>query len=185
MKRYCPKCGKEITDENSINNFCIDCYMQEHKIIQIPEINISICVKCGKIKFQGKYYNNKEDIEKIIQKNIKVNDIEQARAQAFLNLDLENNKNNYILVIVQGLLGNKITQIKQQIPINLKKETCVSCSRTAGKYYTTILQIRFNDKETQEKMESEIYNKLMEIINNTNENTADPEKQIHLTKNVT
>ncbi len=51
MKKFCPKCGKDINDDNSIDNFCIDCYLKDNDLVKIPDLDFTFCVKCKKIRY--------------------------------------------------------------------------------------------------------------------------------------
>ncbi len=183
MKRFCPKCGKEITEDEMIDNFCIDCYMSENELIKIPEIDISLCVKCFKIKMGKKWYNNFEDLEEDISKSIKSNILIQPKKSTKVNIDLENNI-HFAEITVNTIIGNKFKELKYNVNINVKKDTCLTCSRIAGNYYTTIIQIRFNDKKLQKLILDKLIKEIYEIINAINEKTSRPSANINIIKEV-
>lgn len=183
MKRFCPKCGKTITEEGMINNFCIDCYMSENELIKIPEIDISLCVKCFKIKMGKKWYNSFESLEEDISKSIKSKELYQPKATTKVNIDLENNIHNADIT-VNTIIGNKFKELKYNVNINVKKDTCLTCSRIAGNYYTTILQLRFNDKKLQKLIYDKIIDEIYTIINSINEKTSRPSANINIVKEV-
>jgi nonsense-mediated mRNA decay protein 3 len=183
MKRFCPKCGKTIIDSEMINNFCIDCYMSENELIKIPEIDIIFCVKCYKMKMGNKWYNNFEDIEEDISKNIKSKELKQPKIITKLNVNLENNI-HFAEIKVNTIIGNKFKELIYKVNVNVKKDTCVTCSRIAGSYYTTILQIRFNDKKLQKLIFEKILLEIREIMSKINERTSRPSANINIIKEV-
>jgi len=182
MNRLCPKCGKEITDQNTINNFCLDCYLKDHEIIVIPKIEISYCVKCSKVKYSAKLYDTLEDAEKAIEKHIKIKELDTGKLSVKLNLNFE--KGDYsVTVTLKALVEQKVITIEKKERIILKKEVCQVCSRVAGSYFTTILQIRFLDKNIKEKIGNNIYNQVYDMvdsINSSGKNSA--ESTIHIVK---
>lgn len=181
MKRFCPKCGKEINDTNSINNFCIDCYLQDHNIIIIPKIELTICPRCGRIKFRTKWYNNFEDIEDTISKNVKVIDLGQAKVDTKLNIDLD--KKEYSAdITVKTILKNKFLTLKKQAPVIIKKDICLSCSRLSGSYYTTILQLRYDDKKIKELISDKILEEVRNISDALNSRSTKLSSNIHIVK---
>ncbi len=183
MKRFCPKCGKEITENTMINNFCVDCYLSEHELIKIPVIDVVFCVKCFKIKMGTKWYNNFEGMEEDISKSIKYYDINQPKITTKINIDLENNIHNAEITI-KTIIGNQFKELKYIENINIKKDTCLTCSRIAGNYYTTILQIRFNDKKLQKLILEKIIAEIKDIIFKINEKTSRPSANINIVREV-
>jgi len=131
MKRFCPKCGKEISSEDMINNFCIDCYMSENELIRIPNLEITMCVKCNKLNMGKKWYGNFESIEEDISKNIKFTELVQPKITTKLNIDLEKHI-HFADITINTIIGNKFKELKYKSNVNIKKDTCVSCSRIAG-----------------------------------------------------
>ncbi|MFA7575928.1 MAG: NMD3-related protein [archaeon] len=183
MNRFCPKCGKEIKEEEMINNFCINCYLKDNDIIIIPEIEIIFCVKCNRIRYTNKWYDNLEDIERDIAKHIKVKDIPKSKILVKLDLDFE--KNNYTAkIIVKTIISGTFKNIEKDVDVVVKKDTCVICSRIAGNYYTTILQIRFNDKKLQKILSPKIYSEIESIKNSLNSRSAKPSANLHIVKEV-
>lgn len=183
MKRFCPKCGKTINEDNMINNFCIDCYMSENELVKIPPLEILLCVKCYKIKMGNKWYNNLENIEEDISKNIKYKELNQPKIHTKINIDLENNINNAEITI-NTIIGNKFKELKYIKDISIKRDTCLTCSRIAGNYYTSILQIRFNDKKLQNLILDKIKEEIRTIVNSINEKTSRPTANINIVKEV-
>jgi len=179
MKRFCPRCGKEIDNEEGINNFCIDCYLKDKDPIHIPDIEITVCVKCGKIKYQSKWFNNFEEVEKVISKNIKVKDFKQPKITTHLNLNW--NSGIYSADIsIDAIINDKLKRINKNKTVHIKKDTCLICSRIAGNYYTSILQIRFNDKKLQKLIEEKIKIEINKIIDSLNSRTNKVSATLHI-----
>ncbi|MEI8364548.1 MAG: NMD3-related protein [archaeon] len=182
MNRQCPKCGKEITEGQEVYNFCIDCYLKDHEVIVIPKIDLSYCVKCAKVKYAAKLYDNVEEAEKAIEKHVKIKELDSGKLSVKLNLNFE--KGDYsVTVTLKALVGNKVVSIEKKERILLKKEVCQVCSRVAGNYFTTILQVRFLDKKIQEKIGNKVYNQIYDMVDSINQNGKNSaESTIHIVK---
>lgn len=183
MERFCPKCGKKITDNEMINNFCIDCYLSDNDIVNIPPINVIFCVKCHKIKMGKKWYPSFENLEEDISKSVKYKVLKQPKISTKVNIDLENNIHN-AEITVNTIIGNKFKELKFYKNIEVKKDTCITCSRIAGNYYTTILQIRFNNKKLQKTIQDKIVKEIYDIVNKVNERTSRPSANVNIVKEI-
>ncbi|MDD3178530.1 MAG: NMD3-related protein, partial [Candidatus ainarchaeum sp.] len=105
----------------------------------------------------------------------------QTKIDLIFDLNFESNKYKAIFNI-KSLLGNKIKEIIKEKEINLKKDTCLTCSRISGNYYTTILQLRFNNKKFMEIVEEKILKEIETIIDNINEKTNKISATIHVVR---
>ncbi len=119
MEKFCYKCGK--TTENLEEGLCENC-----RNIKVKVVEITFCVKCGKIK-EGKLWKKKE-IKKAIKDKLNAREI-----------NFENN----MAVTQKG---------KIKFEVKTKKEICVACSRFAGGYYESVLQLRGFSQEEIEKI---------------------------------
>ena len=66
-KRYCAKCGKEISGEKSLCEECL-----EHSLIK-KKRSLRICSICGKLKYKNKKFSSKESLIKYISREFKGN----------------------------------------------------------------------------------------------------------------
>jgi len=182
MDRLCPKCGKKINEEESVYNFCLDCYLKDHEVIVIPKVDLAYCVKCNKLKYAAKLYDTIEETEKAIAKHVKIKELDQGKLTVKLDLNFEKGE-YFILVNVKALVEHKIIDLNKKERITIKKEVCQVCSRVAGSYFTTILQIRFLDKDTQKKIGNQIYNQVYDIVEGINrKGNNNVDSTIHIVK---
>jgi len=184
MKRACPKCGNMIDDDNSLNNFCIDCYLDGKELVVIPNIKLNFCMRCNKIKYCGRYFDDISQLEELIASHIKINEIlEQPKVDVKLNLNFENN--NYLAVInVKCIVGNKIKTITKEVKLDFVKDTCTICSRIAGHYYTAIIQLRFDDKKIQKLIGEKLLEEVDNIVDVINSRGKKESSTVHIIKEV-
>ncbi|MDI9620143.1 MAG: NMD3-related protein [Candidatus Nezhaarchaeota archaeon] len=57
LKRFCAKCGVEVTLEESLNfkNLCLNCYKELHGKVALPPVNVVLCRKCFSVKVRGRW----------------------------------------------------------------------------------------------------------------------------------
>ncbi len=182
MQRFCPKCGKDI--EENIDGFCIDCYLEDHEILTIPVFDIYYCSVCESYTYANKIYKNKQLLEKELLKHIKLKHLEDAKPSLQIVID-DQKKEYFSEVTVRFLINNKIKKIKQTQKTNYKKEICVACSRVAGNYYTSIIQLRFDNKNLQEQILPSIRKRIQKIVHDYNKKQKDLKNQINIVKEKT
>ncbi len=179
-KRFCPKCGKDI-DEKNIDGFCIDCYIQDHDVCVVPVFDINYCPVCGTYKYANKVYKDKQALENDLLKHVKTKHLDSPKIS--INLVIDDQKKEYFSEItIRVLVGNKIIKINKKQKINYKKELCVFCSRVAGNYYTTIIQVRFDTKKLQEKMLDVFRKRISDLVKSYNNSQTDAKNKMNIVK---
>jgi len=167
MDRFCAKCGKENVP--LIKNLCIECYIKLNPhLVKIPlKIEIFICKRCGNILFGKKLLElNKENIEKIISKNIKTQDLEKVRFDIGFDFDVLLRRNETkVNIIVYGFIENILLKIKRSTMLKLKKKTCEICAKLAGGYHEAVLQLRGFDEEKYNEIKLFVFEQISKFAN--------------------
>jgi NMD protein affecting ribosome stability and mRNA decay len=176
MKRFCPKCGKSVPEERMINNFCLNCYIEDHQVITAPTFEITYCPKCKKLRYARKIFDNIENLEKELVKHIRIKDLEQAKANVSLILDFDKHE-YYVKVLVKALIANTIQEIAMEKDVSLRVDNCENCLKLSSNYYTAILQLRFDTKELIKELQPILVNQIenqVKTINNADSNKNKP-----------
>lgn len=184
MKRFCPKCGKSVPEERMINNFCLNCYVEDHQIISAPNFEITYCSKCKKLKYARKTYDTIEDLEKELIKHIRISDLEQAKANVTLILDFDKHE-YYVKVLVKAMIANTIQEIAMEKDISLRVEPCENCLKLSSHYYTTILQLRFDTKELLNELLPILLKQIRQQVKTINDADFNKNKPFFISKEVT
>jgi len=130
--KFCFLCGKK--SEKLIKGYCEECYKKKFQLIEVPEeISVTICSRCKKIKERYKWIEN--EIDEILRNKIKV---------IGRDVSIRIEKNEDAKIHARGFLeGSKsIKEETHEVKIKLEKITCPTCSRKAGQYYESTVQIR-------------------------------------------
>lgn len=181
IERFCPKCGKNVDENNNIEGFCIDCFLEDNQILIIPIFEIGYCSTCDTYKYANKVYKSKKALESDLLKHIKIKNLKNPKLSINLVID-DQKKEYYSEVTISILIGNKIKKIIQTQNINYKKEQCVFCSRVAGNYYTSVIQLRFDDKQLQKKLLDKFRQEITSFVDNYNNSQKDLKNKINIVK---
>ena len=159
-----------------INNFCLNCYVEDHQVISAPTFEITVCPKCNRLKYARRTFENKEDLEKELVKHIRIKDLEQAKANVTVVLDFLKHE-YYIKVLVKALIANTIQEIAMEKDVSLRTEPCENCLKLSSHYYTTILQLRFDTKDLIKELQPDLIKQIenqVKTINNADSNKNKP-----------
>ena len=150
LQRFCPKCG--ATEAEFIEGFCKNCYLQDHKMLEIPDkFEILFCKKCNRIKLKNDWikYGNVESIAEYLLQKLKTEELKNAD----FKIKFMPQKENYLSakIFVKGKFKGVQISLEKDIEIKLAKTNCPDCSRIAGGYFEGILQVRSDNQKKIEK----------------------------------
>lgn len=182
MKRFCPECGKTISEEKMINNFCIECYVSKNPVVNAPKFEITYCPKCDKYKY-AKKTQTKAELETVLSKHIRVKDIEQAKPIVTLVTDFDKHE-FYVKVTVKALFGNVLKEIIMEKDVSFRIEPCIECVKFATNYYTVILQLRFDTKNLKETLEPILVKQIETQAKTINSAVKNKNKPFYISKKV-
>ena len=150
LERFCPKCGS--TDGPFVEGFCKDCYLQDHKMLVIPDkFEIDFCKKCNRIKLKNEWlkYENTEEIADYLLDKLKMEELRKANFKIKFTPKKENVLSANISV--KGIFKGLPVAIEKDLELKLAKTNCPDCSRIAGGYFEGILQLRSDNPNQIEK----------------------------------
>ena len=132
--KFCFLCGNRT--EKLIKGYCEECYKKKFQLIEVPEeINITLCARCNQIKERHKWIE--KEIDQVLRNSIKI---------FGRNVTVRIEKNEDAKIYDKGFLeGSKsLKEEVHEVKLQIRKVTCPTCSRKAGKYYESTVQIRGN-----------------------------------------
>ncbi|VVB71730.1 NMD3 family protein [uncultured archaeon] len=154
MQSICPKCGAP-TEEG----LCRECTLQSTQLYSLPGyVEVVICSVCGARQIKGKWQlPDSRPVEELAS---------QAAADAlWLHKDFEEPQIDIDLIkigatrymariSIRGRFHGHEMEERCEIPVRIKLVACERCSRIAGKYFQSTVQVRGND--TRSMTDSEI-----------------------------
>jgi nonsense-mediated mRNA decay protein 3 len=133
----CPKCGASSDELEFIDAFCTDCF--EFKVKMPKGIVLSQCTRCKKIKI-------KTDWKNPTPKQVSEYVTSKCRGE-FTSAEFDSSTKTIKFILERE---GKTVEINKEIPFEVSPTICTSCSRAAGGYYESILQIRGEDADRVE-----------------------------------
>ena len=162
---FCPECGS--TDKEMIGDICIDCFLKEFQMIEIPKrIEVQICSHCNSKLEEGKWKDEfipeEEIIYRALERNIKIADEVENE---IINLEIDQVKGtlaNCYVEVIGEVHGTQIEETHDS-EVKISKTVCPTCSKVQSGYYETVVQFRADSRE----IKAEEYAKADEIVERT------------------
>ena len=164
---FCVKCGSTrlITD-----NLCGACYAEVSTLARIPStLTITTCAHCSSYleKKKWKHFKHLNDLmdqrimaHLMVDSLVDVDDVE-------LSHKMEDEHRREIGIRIAGKVDTTDIEEQLRIKVMLKKGVCERCSKIAGKYYESILQVRGEDSALDKKTMDEIRKQVHDVIART------------------
>ena len=150
---FCPECGS--TDKEMVGDVCIDCFLKDFQMIEIPKhIEVQICSHCNSKFDEGKwideYIPEDEIIYRALEKNIKIHD---EVKNEIINLEIDQMKGTIAecYVEVTGEVHNTQIEETHESEVKIRKSVCPTCSKVQSGYYETVIQFRADNREIKLK----------------------------------
>ena len=162
---FCPECGS--TDKEMVGDICIDCFLKEFQMIEIPErIEVQICSHCNskleESKWSDEFIPEEEIIYRALERNIKIADEVENE---IINLEIDQIKGTISSCYVEVIGEVHGTRIEEthDCEVKILKTVCPTCSKIQSGYYETVVQFRADSRE----IKTEEYAKADEIVERT------------------
>lgn len=136
LESICPGCGRPS------NGLCSSCSTQGHALAASPDLfTLKVCPVCSDIFFKGKWIeeNTSDVISRAIREALV---IEADEATTTVTVDDVASSLTNAHVHVEGFVQEQIVHEDFDVHVRLQRETCDRCSRIAGGYYASKVQIR-------------------------------------------
>lgn len=146
-KKFCPKCG--AVEGIFIGQFCKQCYLQDHKVAELPEaLVIEVCKNCGKFKWKGKWHVQETNgIRQFVESKVKL-DPALNNPKVLVELEPNDDGTTTADVHVNGIIGRSPINVIRTALLKPKSVLCDPCMRMSSYYHEAILQLRYPKKPT-------------------------------------
>lgn len=144
LNKFCPKCG--ATKGEFIKGFCKNCYLRDHKIIDVPnEMEVEHCKSCNAVRLKGKWVMQSEGaIKKFVEGKVRAKEINNP--EIFVDLNPLEDGRTEAMVTVKGLIESKPIIVKKSILLKPKTNLCDPCMKLISNYHEAIVQFRYDKK---------------------------------------
>ena len=162
---FCPECGS--TDKEMVGDICIDCFLNEFQMMEIPQhIEVQICSHCNSKFEEGKWIDEfipeDEVIYRALERNIKIADEVENE---IIDLEIDQIKGTITSchVEITGEVHGSQIEETHECEVRLLKTVCPTCSKVQSGYYEAVIQFRADNRE----IKTEEYSKADEIVERT------------------
>ena len=142
IKAICPKCGLPAKE-----GLCQQCVLDSTELFSYPDqVEVVICSVCGSQQIKGKWQlpDNHSVEELASQTAVDALMFHKEFDQPKIELDLRKiGATRYLAKIdINGSFKGQSIMDKCEIPVRIKLVACDRCSRMAGKYFQSTVQVR-------------------------------------------
>ncbi len=144
----CPRCGQPTEDA-----LCQHCIQETTQLVSCPDqVEVVVCSVCGSQQINGKWQlpGSLPIGDLAVQSTVDSLWLHKELMKPEIDVDLkEVGATRYLARInVCGLFMGKSTGYQCEIPVRIKKVACERCSRIAGKYFQSTVQLRGSSERT-------------------------------------
>jgi len=155
MQSLCPRCG-----EPSAEGLCRKCALESAQLLKCPDkVDVTICSVCGSRQTRGKWQlPDDRSIEDLASQaacdSLEVHkDLKEQKIEVSLS---KRGATRYLARIeVGGRFQGLDVRESCEVPVRIRLVACDRCSRMAGKYFQSTVQVRMNGSRplTAQEME--------------------------------
>jgi nonsense-mediated mRNA decay protein 3 len=157
---FCPQCGDSVEprEEPLPGNpsgrrarLCDECYFADFDLVDAPdELTVRICSRCGAVQ-RGKQWVDigAEDYTDVaIEETTETLAVHVDASDVQWGVDPEQVDQNTIFMhcYFTGVVRETPIEAEHDVRVRFSRETCTRCSRIAGDYYASTVQIRAEER---------------------------------------
>jgi len=148
MQAVCPKCGLP-----SKQGLCPQCTLESRELLGVPNLlEVTVCPVCGSRQVKGRWQIPDGRSVEDLASQAAVDSLWFHKEFESPNIELELCKTGATRYLARALVtgSHKGQSVQRQceIPVRIKFVACDRCSRMAGKYFQSTVQVRGNrDRE--------------------------------------
>lgn len=131
---------------------------EREEIVRVDKFKIEVCSRCEAVRVGDRWVD--EDFEKVLEEMILKNtQISEDFNVRDVLIDLGSN----LVTFIGEIAGDEVS-VTKQLNFKVKRLSCPKCSRQAGGYYESIVQIRAENRELEEEEVNGTMKALKEVL---------------------
>lgn len=172
MERICARCGRLLSEHESIGPLCLSCYLETYRVLCVPDrVNFEYCKHCGSIRAGHKWVEGGE-LDAASSKFLKwylservtpcSNDVAEYSLVSVEPVTTPSWRTIYRATFSVKLRGiDSPASVQYSIDVRAKPTICPACKDVRGGDYSVLLQVR---GETPKKL-AELLSPVIEASN--------------------
>ncbi|MWG34391.1 60S ribosomal export protein NMD3 [Halomarina oriensis] len=167
---FCPSCGDPVEETGPRPgnptgrdaNLCDACYFENFDLVDVDdELRVRICARCGAVYRGNRWVDiGAEDYTDVA--------VEETREALGVHVDAEEvswlvdpeqvDQNTIVMHChFSGLVRGTVQEEDAEVQVRFARETCTRCSRIAGDYFASVVQVRAAERNpTDEEVKQSI-----------------------------
>lgn len=155
MQSLCPRCG-----EPSAEGLCRRCTLESVQLLKCPNrVEVTLCSVCGSRQTKGKWQLPDDRCVEDLASQAACDALEVHRGLAEPKIEVSLRRmgaTQYLAGIdVEGSFQGLAVKECCEVPVRIRLVACDRCSRMAGKYFQSTVQVRMNGSRPLTKAEME------------------------------
>jgi len=158
------RCGKELSDEEIVGNYCVDCYVKHLTPFKDkPRLEVMVCPKCGAWFYKGEWNHPLEENEvlrriaiwgskRFLREEVEVLDVSVVKSLHKISASEHGVTLNYQLLIK----GIHPVNFELEVPVRITYKPCPSCLARAGGSHKALVQVRVEGEVDIEELAEEV-----------------------------
>jgi len=170
---FCVRCGQEGKTYESL---CMECFLANNKFTKAPEhVDLFQCYHCQEFLLKNRWVKFSSPEEAV--KEAAVRSLEVKKGAQITGAKLESVeadvKNHHVHMQVTVEYGDLKLWEEQRTTVRLKNTVCPRCSKMAGNYYESIVQIRGRERKLSAHQRERMLNLLINRVNEAQEDNRE------------
>lgn len=151
----CPRCGDELPTQEP--GLCDACYAEELDALDVPErTSFRVCTRCGSYDLGEGWRSSGEAIpeeELAADRVMKQVGAHVEARDVGLDLRVERTAPTRYRVDVglTGTVRDEAVAERREVLVDVDRTTCDTCSKIAGGYYESVVQVRADGRDPREE----------------------------------
>ncbi|MFB6070674.1 MAG: 60S ribosomal export protein NMD3 [Halanaeroarchaeum sp.] len=154
---FCPRCGDPVEPRESGATrrerlLCDACYLEDFALVDAPDrLTVTVCAHCGAVRRGDRW----EDVDARDYTDVAVDEVTEALGVHVAAEDVEwsvrpeqvDPTTVSMHATFTGTVRGETLSESVTVPVTISTGTCTRCSRIAGDYYASVVQVRADGRE--------------------------------------
>jgi len=153
----CPECGEPTQAGEGEESVCDDCYVERLDVLDVPEeVVVEVCSRCGSYVRDGDWVSHDEHVPdedvavRAVKEATRVH-VEAREPSLVLGIAGQDPNKLEVHVEVVAVARGRGVEEDEVVTVTLDRASCPTCSKRAGGYYESVVQVRAEGREPTEE----------------------------------
>jgi len=168
--RFCVRCGREVSEDEIIGNYCIDCYVKHQTPFKNrPRLEVTLCPKCGSWLYKGEWslpVSTEEVFRRVAlneSRRFLRDEVEALDASVLRGVHKISASEHGITLRLNLLVkGKHPIDYELEVPVKISYKPCPSCLMRSGGSHKALVQVRYEGRVDLDRLAEEVEELIVE-----------------------